>query len=233
MTGKKKNQMYPWVDVKRNFIGGKCPHECVYCYVEALKKRFPGVRTRYSGELYLIEKELGKGEGCGHMTFVQDCGDLFAEQIPDEWIDRVLRHCSDYPENTYLFQSKNPQRFIEFKDRFPKNAILGTTIESNRDYGVSKAPDVYSRANGIESMGINGFTVMVSVEPIMDFDSEDFVELLQFIGPEFVSIGADSKNNRISEPTPEKVRAFIDQVRRFTEVKLKSNLARLGVAKDD
>ena len=54
-----------------------------------------------------------------------------------------------------------------------------------------------------------GIRKMVSIEPIMDFDSRDFLCMLQDIKPEFVSIGADSKNNSLIEPSPKKIKELI------------------------
>ena len=227
---KKSNQMYPWVDRKRNFIGGKCLHECVYCYVELFKKRWAAVRERYSGKPCLLEKELKKSEGSGHTIFIQDCGDLFANGIPDEWIRKVLYHFNEYPDNICLFQTKNPFRCLDFIGLYPPNSIFGVTIESNRNYPLSKAPEIQARVEGISAMRVKGFNVMVSVEPILDFDTEEFVKLLNDIKPEFVSIGSDSKGHHLPEPCPDKIIALKNELDTFTEVKTKHNLNRLVVA---
>jgi len=224
------NNMYPWVTKQRNFCGGECPHRCVYCYVNTLKKKFPAVRQRYSGPLGLIEKELEKSEGKGRMIFVQDCSDLFAKAMPCEWIERVLQHCRQYPGNTYLFQTKNPIRFFDFVRQFPEKSFLGTTIESDINYpGISKAPSVTLRAEAMA--GLNGFDKMVSIEPVMDFDLELFVDMIRKINPLFVSIGADSKRHGLKEPSAEKLHGLINALREFTEVRIKDNLYR--ILKDD
>ena len=224
---KKTNHMYPWVTKKRNFIGGECPHQCIYCYVNHFKKKWKNVRERYSGKPFLIEKELEKNEGSGQTIFVQDCGDLFAEAISSEWIARVLDHLRDYPENTCLFQSKNPKRFLEFISKLPVSTILATTIETNRPINLSRAPDVNNRAKYIKMVKEKGFDVMVSVEPVVDFDLNPFSALLSDIGPNFISIGADSKGHNLTEPSSEKIQLLIDELKKFTKVKVKGNLNRL------
>lgn len=83
-----KNNMYPWVDKTRNFIGGKCPHNCSYCYVKSFK--YPILRKLYSGKPCLFEHGLEKSEGLGKTIFVQSCGDLFAYGIPSEWLIEKL-----------------------------------------------------------------------------------------------------------------------------------------------
>jgi DNA repair photolyase len=224
----KQDNMYPWVTKRRNYIGGNCPHQCVYCYVNRMKKRFQHLRNRYSGASFMLEEEISKNEGKGHVIFVQDCGDLFAEAVPDELVERVLGHCRAYPYNTYLFQTKNPVRFIQYRDAFPKLCILGATIESDINHpNISKA---IPNKHRIFVMGLNilkGFDKMVSVEPVMDFNHERFVEVLKQIEPLFVSIGADSKRYGLKEPDKEKLLTFIEALRGFTEVRLKNNLQRI------
>ena len=71
------------------------------------------------------------------------------------------------------------------------------------------------------------FRTMVSIEPVLDFDLFDFVEFIQRISPDYVSIGADSKNKGLPEPSAEKIERLIIELEKFTEVRIKSNLARL------
>ena len=108
---------------------------------------------------------------------------------------------------------------------------MGTTIESNRDFDISSAPSIWHRVNPM--IAIKGYKKMVSIEPIMDFDLEKLVEYIRRIGPEFVSIGADSKGHGLPEPSADKVKALITELKAITEVKLKSNLTRLGIAIDE
>ena len=218
--------MYPWAHTW-NPIGGECPHRCSYCYVPSdiapRLKRFGN--KKYYGKPRLVESELQcslKKPNDGKVIFVESCGDLFARDIPSEWIIKVIEHCKKYPENTYLFQSKNPMRFGDFT--FPENSIIGTTIESNRVYNISQAPSVVNRYIAMKHYKIRK---MVSLEPLLKFDLEILVRWIREIDPEFVSIGADSKNNDLPEPHSEKVRSLIEELKEFTRVKLKKNLKRL------
>lgn len=213
--------MYDWIDKTRNFIAGECPHKCGYCYVKRL--RFPLIKEKYSGELRLIESELERNEGEGKTIFVQDCGDLFAKEVPYDWIRIILRHLGKF-HNTYLFQTKNPERLKEFMHFFPANSIFGTTIETNRAYEDTKAPNVQERQYFIEEMPERR---MVSIEPVMEFDLDIMVKWMEDINPEFISIGADSGGNNLKEPSKEKLEELIKELSKFTEVKVKSNMQRL------
>jgi protein gp37 len=178
------------------------------------------------GKLRLDEKDLKADLGClGKLyIFVGSSTDMWADEVPSEWIRKVLYQCNMYPENTYLFQTKNPKRFDEFVKFLPDKTILGITLESNRNYNLSSmTPKPSQRFIDF----VQPYDKMVSIEPILDFDLKTFVCLINLIQPEFVSIGADSKGHKLPEPSKEKVEALITELKKFTEVKIKDNLKRL------
>lgn len=215
----KKSNMYPWVNATINFIKGQCEHNCVYCYYQS-NSRF---KSRI-GKIRLDEKEFKTNLGRNNIIFVGSSTDMFARSIPFVWIEKVLKYCSKY-YNKYLFQSKNPARFMEFIDQFPKKSILGTTIESNRDHLVSNAPKINQRVEGM--MAINNFPKMISIEPVLDFDPDILIPWIKEINPIFVSIGADSKKNDLPEPSALKLRYLIKKLKKITNIKIKHNLNRL------
>ena len=147
---------------------------------------------------------------------------MFAENVPAVWIELVLRRCKS-ADNVYLFQSKNPERFHDFE--FPKQIILGTTIESDLKYGDSQAPSVHARARAMAHL--LGVRRTVTIEPIMNFNLKELVQLIYDCKPEFVSIGADSKGHDLAEPTWNQVWDLITRLNTFTEVRQKNNLERL------
>jgi len=219
---KQKGNMYSFITHTWNPIKGKCPHQCSYCYYQNNPCFNPKI-----GKLRLDEKTLFDSLGKNNFIFVGSSTDMFAEEVPSEWIEKVLKWCIGYNKNKYLFQSKNPKRFLEFKDTFPKNTILGTTIETNRNQHIvyfSKAPLVQDR---VEYLKNNIYKTMVTIEPIMDFDLEQLINLIKKVNPEWVNIGADSQNSNLPEPSPEKVKALIKELNKYTEVKVKDNLKRL------
>ena len=218
------NNMYEFVET-RNFIGGECIHNCDYCYVKTLKKRYKIIAERYSGKPFLIDKEFKKGLSKNKIWFIGSMIDMFAKNISTHFISTVLNTCDNY-NNTYLFQSKNPKRFLNF--RFPKKTILCTTVETNRIYDISKAPNVYERLKYIDIAGIEKeLPIFITIEPIMDFDLPEFVEMLRIADPIQVNIGADSKSNNLPEPDADKITALISELEKFTKVHQKDNLKRL------
>lgn len=212
--------MYEFVSHTWSPIKGKCSHDCSYCYMKKWGEQPP---------LHLDEKDLETNLGEGNFIFVCHTCDLFAEDVPAEWIIKVLAQCRYYDDNKYLYQSKNPKRFCEFTNRFPTNVVLATTIETNRDIVDSKAPSVKDRAEylGILASWQKGFDTMVTIEPIFDFDLEELVDLIVLANPEWVNIGADSKGHGLPEPSREKVEKLVQALQNETDVKLKGNLRRI------
>lgn len=222
--------MYDWC-YTINFIGGKCLHGCSYCYVpNKIAPRLARMGNRkYYGSPTLIEKEfkvpLIVPEN--YIVFVQSCGDIMGDWIPDLWIRRILERIRQFPETIFLLQSKNPMRFHDFE--IPPNCILGTTIETNRESlltPLTKAPKPRERFLAMKKFSIEQ-KLMLSFEPIMDFDLPTMLIWAGIIHPAFVSIGADSGNNNLPEPSPFKLKQLLWQLELLTEVRKKKNLKRL------
>jgi len=212
--------MYGFVTHTWNTVKGNCPHSCGYCYQKAINRRF-----KKECPPYFDEKELLTNLGSGKFIFVGSGNDLFAQDIPADWILRTLEHCRRFGNN-YLFQSKNPKRFFEFAKEIPDESTLVTTIETNRYYvqPMGNAPSPYMRAGAIVGKWANH---MITIEPIMDFDLQEFVEMIKMCNPQQVNIGADSGRNGLPEPPAEKVLQLIAGLEKFTKVVQKSNLQRI------
>ncbi|GAI12542.1 unnamed protein product [marine sediment metagenome] len=211
---KQTGNMYAFVTHTWNPIRGKCPHDCSYCYM----KVYP------QPELHFAEKEMKTNLGQDNFIFVGSSTDAWCDSVPPDWLLNVLRHCRKYSLNRYLFQSKNPTRFNIFIDFMPPDFILGTTIETNRDYEITQAPTAEARMLAMLDLPMPR---MVSIEPIMDFDSDILVNWIRQIAPEFVSIGADSKGHHLPEPPAAKIQLLIEELKQITTIKIKNNLRRL------
>jgi len=226
---KSKGNMYPWVTHTHAHLGGECPHRCSYCYVD--NPRF-GRPEKFQGPLRLMHEELLVRYGSGRTIFIDHCNDLFAEDVPREWIERVLDHCALWPTNTYVYQTKNPGRYLSFIPLMLSTCMLGCTIETNRDISStnSQAPRPVGRFMHMKALNSSRI-LFVTVEPIMDFDVEILCDWLIQIGPEFVNIGADSKAHNLPEPPAEKILALIAALNTAgIEIRAKHNLGRILTA---
>lgn len=232
---KSNGNMYPGVKTW-NPLGGECPHKCAYCSTKTMM-RFPGVKYKYSGELRLFN-DLFRLPNKSKTIFVASQNDLFAEKVPSNFIKRVLSECNKHRQHTFLFQTKNPIRFMEEGFVFPYHSIFCTTIETNRTYPqMGNTPPVKDRAFAmndtyhefiarIEHLSLD-WIFQVTIEPIFDFDLEEMVYLIETCLPDKVNIGADSKHNHLPEPSKEKILALIDELKKFTVIDRKTNLQRL------
>lgn len=210
-----KGNMYDWVTHTWSPIIG-CPHQCKYCYVKSFQEQpvRPVLRDDWP--------RLGEGR----TIFVGHLCDMFAERTPRTMIQRVLDYCAQWPKNQYVFQTKNPDRFLDFD--VIVDAILGTTIETNRANmlsQISKAPPPQARADALAKLGQRTF---VTVEPILDFDTVPLAEMIANARPDFVNIGADSKGHGLPEPTRSKVQELVEELNlRGIGIRKKLNLKRL------
>lgn len=216
--------MYEWVTHQWNTIKGACLHNCEYCYC----KRWGELPPAHFAPKELKEFDRDcKKFGPGLFIFVGSGCDVFAEDIPEEWILSTLDKCESANQNQYLFQSKNPARIKTFSD-YMRNmkTVVCTTLETNRWYPdiMRNAPKIEDRVRGMELLKAKKY---VTIEPIMDFDLEPFVELVKRCEPEQVNIGADSGGNELPEPTMDKVLELVDCLKRFTVIAQKRNLNRL------
>ena len=107
-----------------------------------------------------------------------------------------------------------------FKDR------VCTTIETNRIYPdiMGNTPSPADRAFGLSKFPFNRY---LTIEPILDFDFNELVNLVKLANPVQVNIGADSGNHHLNEPSKEKILALIDELKKFTVIDQKRNLSRL------
>jgi DNA repair photolyase len=210
---KSAGNMYPWVTHTWNTVKGECPHGCTYCYMHRWGKQKP---VRFD------EKELKTDLGSGNFIFVGSSCDMWADKIPWEWIERTLEYCEG-KGNSYLFQSKNPKRF----KMLPVDSVICTTIETNRWYPdvMKDSPHPKDRVSGFA--WYDNLVKYITIEPVLDFDLDEMIELIKRCEPVQCNIGADSGNNHLPEPSKEKLLALIEELKKFTTIAKKTNLNRI------
>jgi DNA repair photolyase len=207
-------------------LAGECSHKCIYCYVDS--KKF-GRPVKYTGPLRLIEKEFNVQYGSGKTIFIENCNDLFASDVPVDFINKILEHCSRWPFNTYVFQTKNPIRFFDKNlISFPPISMFGTTIETNREIdNIGNAPSPKQRYEAMLKFNKNQST-FITIEPVLDFDVDILAKWIYEIDPRFLNLGADSKNHNLPEPTIDKIHNLVAELHRYgIELREKHNLKRL------
>lgn len=188
-------QWNPWVG---------CKHKCIYCEssFQAQLKRWAKTKCKlcYEYEPHSHSERLSqKLPRTGYMQFIFTVANGDIAFCPTEYLKRILDRIKSESNRWFLIQSKNPATFNRVK--FPRNVILGTTIETNRDKlyeGISNAPSPSDRFE--DFLRVKHKTKMLTMEPVIDFDIDIIVSWVKLLNPCMVWLGYDSKKNYLPEP---------------------------------
>jgi protein gp37 len=114
-----------WTEATWNPVRGcsKVSEGCRYCYAMSVAARFSGPGqpyeglatrspARWTGKVMLVEKHLGDPLRWARprLIFVNSMSDLFHEDIPDEWIDRIFGVMAAAARHTFQVLTKRPAR---------------------------------------------------------------------------------------------------------------------------
>lgn len=211
------SRMFNIVSKTWNPVTG-CLHACRFCWARRLAEiKLKNYRRYRQGFVpRLNEEEFHAKFEEGDFVFVSDMGDLFGNFTPKEWILRVLDHVKKFPKTYFLFLTKNPSRYVNFIEDFPDNVIVGTTIETNKDdlyldNKISSAPIPSLRYESFKKLEWN--KKFISIEPILDFDTEIFLKWIEEIEPIMVYVGYDNYDNHLPEPPLAKTLKLIEALR--------------------
>ncbi|PCN50224.1 hypothetical protein B6U99_05610 [Candidatus Geothermarchaeota archaeon ex4572_27] len=228
LPDKCEGRMFPEVSRTWNPVKG-CRHGCSYCWARMYAARHEHL-DRWSNLPWVNEREFNAKFRPGEIVFVCDNGDLMGRWVPKDLIEHVIEVVRRHPDTWFLFLTKNPGRYREF--RWPPNAILGATIETDRDdlaLSVSRAPPPSERLRAMREL--KHPLKMISVEPIMDF-TPAFPELILGSGAIWVEVGYDNypdKHPPLVEPPLAKARELIGHLRKagikVTEKTMRDHLA--------
>ena len=221
LNSRKGSRMFSLVTETWNPVTG-CDHYCIYCWARRLAlTKLKNTRKYRNGFKPAIHPSEFKKKFSGGIVFVTDMGDLFSASVPSVWILKVIRYTAKFPDTYFLFMTKNPARYHEFIDEFPPNAILGATIETNRDdlyykYRISQAPPPSERYIAMKELEWD--KKFISIEPILDFNLRVFSKWIEEISPIMVYIGYDNYGWKLPEPTLYNTLRLIEELRKFTIV---------------
>ena len=207
------SRMFPFITMTWNPFTGPCPYECTYCWAKNLINRYKWPKY-ITAEPGIDEKQINKTFKPTDFVFVQDMSDASTAHF--EAVSRVMLRIETNPDTKFLFLVKNPSCYLEWiksdETRPPKNTILGATIETNDSALInqfSKAPPPNNRLHDLYELTKLGFKTFVSIEPVMNFDLEQFYRSLYLLDPWAVAIGYDNYHNNLPEPPLSKVRVLI------------------------
>lgn len=199
-----------------------CQFDCIYCVQrEQAKRQKHRCEKCYAYKPHMHLERLNEKFKEGETVFVAAAGDIsFANS---EQFVNVLDVIGNNPKTTFYLQSKNPEWFLKGVV-YPQNIILGTTIETNWGFTISKAPSPISRNFAMATIKHRKY---LAIEPIMDFDERTLMEWVKRIKPEFVYVGylnplGKAKKLHLPEPSLEKTMKLCKALKGLTEVRFKS-----------
>ncbi|MDY2849903.1 MAG: phage Gp37/Gp68 family protein [Bacteroidaceae bacterium] len=128
-----------WTDKTWNPITGctKKSTGCLHCYAEVMARRLKAMgQEKYTNgftvtlhERCLNEPLNWKGN---HNIFVCSMSDIFHENVPFEFVDKMFNVIKQTPQHRYQILTKRAKRMTEYfytRD-IPKNVWLGVTVEA-------------------------------------------------------------------------------------------------------
>ena len=157
-----------WTDSTWNPVTGcaKVSPGCARCYAEATAARLhrmglPKYARGFRPTLHEQSLDEPRKWRMPRRIFVCSMSDLLQEEVPDEYIERVVQVMREAPQHVYQVLTKRPFRLRELAERgleWPANAWIGTSIESD---------DYTWRANQLADAVPETAVRWVSAEPLL------------------------------------------------------------------
>lgn len=121
-----------WTDATWNPVTGctKVSEGCRNCYAQAFAERFRGTPGHYFENGFDITLRPEKLDQPIRWTrprriFVNSMSDLFHEQVPDDFIDKVFAVIALSPQHTFQILTKRPKRMMEYLNTPNRDEIIG------------------------------------------------------------------------------------------------------------
>lgn len=133
-----KTTKIEWTDKTWNPITGctKISAGCANCYAEVMSKRLKAMKQdKYKNGFTLTMHNDVLDEPIKwkkpHTIFVCSMSDLFHENVPFVFIDKVMETIKSTPQHNYQILTKRASRMAEYfsDESIPKNAWLGVTVD--------------------------------------------------------------------------------------------------------
>lgn len=134
-----KTTKIEWTDKTWNPITGctRFSAGCAHCYAETMSRRLHAMGVKK----YMNGFNLTLHEGClkeplawkkAHNIFVCSMSDIFHEDVPFEFVDKIMHTILQTPQHRYQILTKRAERMKEYFStrQIPANVWLGVTVEA-------------------------------------------------------------------------------------------------------
>lgn len=128
-----------WTDKTWNPITGcsKKSTGCLHCYAEIMARRLKAMgQEKYANGFRVTLHERCLNEPLtwrgNHNIFVCSMSDIFHENVPFEFIDKMFDVIKNTPQHRYQILTKRAERMVEYFETrsVPNNVWLGVTVEA-------------------------------------------------------------------------------------------------------
>lgn len=156
-----------WTEMTWNPTTGcaKVSPGCKHCYAETMATRLraigaKGYENGFTLALHPIRLEQPLARKRPTVWFVNSMSDLFHEDVPDAFVDRVFDTIRATPRHTYQILTKRAERLPDyFRSRIcPNNVWLGVSVE-DRKHGLPRIEKLRQ---------IEASVRFLSVEPLLE-----------------------------------------------------------------
>lgn len=117
----------------------KVSQGCKHCYAERMAKRLTAMgaeryRNGFSVTLHPDLVDIPRGWRLPRVVFVNSMSDLFHDDIPLAYIQRVFATMRDCPRHTFQVLTKRSERLAELAPHlpWPENVWMGVSVEDAR-----------------------------------------------------------------------------------------------------
>ena len=130
-----------WTEMTWNPVTGctKISQGCKHCYAERMARRLEAMgaeryRNGFRVALHPDALDVPRRWRQPRVVFVNSMSDLFHEQIPLAFIERVFATMRDCARHTFQVLTKRSERLAEFAPRlpWPRNVWMGVSVEEER-----------------------------------------------------------------------------------------------------
>ena len=183
-----KKSKIEWTEKTWNPSAGcsKISQGCNNCYAETMAKRLQGtgvVGYENGFKFNVVPSRLNDPFKRKKATvyFVNSMSDIFHENMPVDYLDRIFKVIEDTPHHTYQILTKRAERMCQYLSvrEIPKNIWLGVTVD-NRKEGLPRIDKLRN---------LNAKVLFLSVEPLL----EDLGEI-NLKNIDWVIVGGESGN---------------------------------------